>query len=341
MLTPHSLRLACSAIVALAALAVATPLHADVLLFEGGIFGFGLERYDNAGALVRRYGNTSTAFEESFDHFVLSDDKKTFYVLSNSLGFTNIYPFHFPSGVYAGPNNGFEDYSPFDTAQIGDFSAENAVIQGHHAVIHNGFSPYLTVVSNKDFSGGQPNFASLKYFDLASGDFLGSEPFPVGMSILDYAANDSLDFTLTNTGIYRSVGTQKIINNVPGDSAIIIGPDNRLYVSNGATREVRRYNPNGTLVDAFLTSIELDMVPQSLQFGPEGDLYVLGTDATGNSTLVKRFDGTTSNFVSTNLIDVFNLGEFNSRFYILVPEPAAYALAAVALVGVNLYRRRR
>lgn len=329
-------------------------LHADVLLYNADYFA---SRFDNSGNLVREYALTTNAGEESYEHFALSEDASTFYVLSNSMGFTNIYAFEVATGEYVGPKDVFgQDYSTFETVCCGSFGflAENAVIQGHHAETAGG---YFYVVSNAaNYVPTTPNFPSVKVFHVGSGDFVHSHPFPSSVSILDLTVNQRLrGFALTSDGIY-DLEANKVINAIAGDVGVEFGSDNRLYVTNRVTQEIRRYTfgytfGNRTIsVDTFLTAGELDMVPQSAHFGPNGDLYVLGTDVIGEKALIKRFDDVSSNFISTIDLDIEEFGGFprspgrtgfDDRFYILIPEPTTIGLCVSAAGGYMFRRRRR
>jgi hypothetical protein len=142
----------------------------------------------------------------------------------------------------------------------------------------------------------------------------------------------------------------KIVDPVVGDDGIAIGPDGLLYVTNSQSKEIRRYNSDGGFVDVFLSAADLGMTPQSMQFGPNGDLYTLGVIEVQNDLdipVIKRFDVDTSQFVSETQFDPYyaaigwvsdGLSGFNDRFYIIgVPEPTSFTI--ISLLGIGLLFR--
>lgn len=114
----------------------------------------------------------------------------------------------------------------------------------------------------------------------------------------------------------------------PGDMAF--GPDGDLFIIN--LRSILRYDlPTRTLLGEFVPAgPSSDPNPLSLEFGPDGNLYVARDDEK-----IVRYDGTTGAFLGTFIAD-FNLDRPVEMMF--VPEPACILIAAGAIL---LMPRRR
>jgi WD40 repeat protein len=120
---------------------------------------------------------------------------------------------------------------------------------------------------------------------------------------------------------------------------LTFGPDGLLYVRNVATGDIDRYTALGQLVDTFIPfsaiadsySPNVDIGRGSIQFGPDGDLYLMQSPGK-----IARFNGTTGEFVhATPSIYV------NDRITVLpVPEPIAALMALVGCSFVGCVRRQ-
>jgi hypothetical protein len=305
---------------------------ADYFLFSGGFQGFGAYRFDDQGTVVKSYGAGAGDISESYDHWVLAPDQDVFYVFDNNLGSSSILPYDVATREAL--------VSHFDT----EFSTSqpNNIFQGHHGLVQGS---NLYVISN-NVSPVQATSGSVKVFDTASGDYQGVIALAQTAPLLDQAINTQFHFLLTGDGIYNASTLTKVSNHVAGDRGIALSSDNQIYVTNGTTDEIRRYNSDGAFVDVFLSAADLGMIPQSTQFGPNGDLYVLGVIEVLNDLdipVIKRFDIDTSEFISETQFDSYytaigwisdGISGFNDRFYILVPEPGSIAMLGLMLAGL-------
>jgi len=88
--------------------------------------------------------------------------------------------------------------------------------------------------------------------------------------------------------------------------SLTFGPDDNLYVVNYSDYQVVRYDPNGNLVDPnnpnFLVDDpndpnDLPWSPIDLVFGPDTNLYITSTHSDFPSDCVKRYDGTTGEYL--------------------------------------------
>jgi hypothetical protein len=312
-------------------------------------FGEGpVARYDDAGNEVKVYWEVYDHLlnfvwgEEALPHWTASEDGQTFYLLSNTLGFTGIFAVDVATGALVGP--GFDTYfSGFPAAPNDIFAGHAARVAWHGLYVVSDVDPYISPI------------ASIKVYDTINGDFLRSLDLPSGMDVLDMAVTgftlhfpSGVTYTeasvslLTHNGIYfgqfmgdlenphtnLSIASAKSPA-VTGDTAIIAGDDEYLYVTNSTMHEIRRV-PFGSSDSGsvYLDSVDLGMTPSCVAFGPDGDLYVLGS--TYSTDIIKRYDSTDAHLVSaTELPRVWGS---DTRFYILpsVPEPTAIWLAAIA-----------
>ena len=120
--------------------------------------------------------------------------------------------------------------------------------------------------------------------------------------------------------------------------ALMFGPDGKLYVLDGTTDDVYRYNSNGSFDEIFAQFPELQ--PADLAFGPDGDLYVSGDNVFEGTNVVVRVTATGAD--DGTLISDFGSKLMNPRFMAFstaVPEPTSMALIATA--GLLLRRRRK
>src|SRR5207244_3071481 len=85
---------------------------------------------------------------------------------------------------------------------------------------------------------------------------------------------------------------------------LAVGPNGDLFVSARSTNDVLRYDGNtGAFLGTFVSPGSGGLnAPDSLAFGPDGNLYVTSTGfngGTGNYPSVLRYDGTTGAFLGT------------------------------------------
>lgn len=74
---------------------------------------------------------------------------------------------------------------------------------------------------------------------------------------------------------------------------LTFGPDDNLYVADGDNDRVLRYDgSDGSFIDVFVTDAAIGHVLVDLEFGPDGSLYLLDTNAT-----VRRYHGQTGVFL--------------------------------------------
>jgi DNA-binding beta-propeller fold protein YncE len=111
----------------------------------------------------------------------------------------------------------------------------------------------------------------------------------VGANIRRYSAEDG-----SFLGVFANIAATGMSS--PKYGGLIAGQglvfhDGLLYVSNGGSNNVLRYDPSdGTFAGTFVTTGAGGLSnPHSLRFGPDGHLYVASRD----DDTVKRYDGTT------------------------------------------------
>jgi WD40 repeat protein len=81
-----------------------------------------------------------------------------------------------------------------------------------------------------------------------------------------------------------------------GPTSLIFGADGNLYVSNGNSNNILRFNgATGEFIDALVTVGDELLEPRGLLFGPDGALYV---SSSGTNSIL-RFDITTGAFLGT------------------------------------------
>lgn len=96
------------------------------------------------------------------------------------------------------------------------------------------------------------------------------------------------DGTLVDTFIQRGSG------GLGFPDGLAYGPDDNLYVADGSSKNVLRYNgTTGAFMDVFV-STGLARAGYT-QFGPDGNLYV----CSGSDNTVQRFDGRTGAYIDT------------------------------------------
>jgi len=121
---------------------------------------------------------------------------------------------------------------------------------------------------------------------------------------------------------------------VPLDLAF--GPDDKLYVLDYSTDSVFRYNADGSGQTTYL-SLPALFFPNALAFGPDGLLYISGTDFNIPSNLQGEILQVTNGIATPYITGLNNPGFID---FAPVPEPGTLACGTAAL-ALLLGRRRR
>jgi DNA-binding beta-propeller fold protein YncE len=147
---------------------------------------------------------------------------------------------------------------------------------------------------------------SIKRYNLSTGAFVGN--FAVGSGLqyprgITFGPDGNLYVASSNHRILRFNGqTGAFIDTfIPSGTQYIAQPQNLifrgqyLYISNGDTRCIARYDAQtGQFVDLF-SSLQPSGVPQGFKFGSDGNIY---TSDSGTNA-VRRYDGSTGQFIDT------------------------------------------
>jgi hypothetical protein len=121
--------------------------------------------------------------------------------------------------------------------------------------------------------------------------------------------------------------------------SLSFGPDHDLYVldTGGGAPKVVRFLPNGTPAGTVVSFTgDNPFSPAYLAFGPDGNIYVSGQDATGLGEILKfATDGTPlGTFIGGLGSPTF------MAFSAAVPEPSTLVLAALGILGLVNVRLR-
>jgi hypothetical protein len=108
---------------------------------------------------------------------------------------------------------------------------------------------------------------------------------------LSYGFGVPLSNTVSSFSQYTGVPKLTFTGGLVASEGMIIGPDGNLYVADGASQSVLRFNPStGALIGTFVSSIGGTSYPLGITFGPDGSLY-MADGSTAGSGYIRRFDG--------------------------------------------------
>lgn len=330
---------------------LASPAPADFLLSTTSGFG----RYESNGN--RQF--LDTFLGETLEGMTVGPDGYV-YMVTNDLGQPSIYRFDPVTNEYV---DGVDEYgyvTPWAQYGLNQPFPIPYLIPGRFK-----FGPYGDLFAiGSLFSSPPPAHRILRIDGETSAieyALDGALEFVFGPRFVDIGVSDGGDlFVAISDGTIQrhtiNEGSSSLATTfdtgIDNLRSMAIGPDGLLYLSDGVTDSIFRYDPDSMAMDIFVRSLPVGDANAmgDFYFGPGGDLFVIiaGRWDTMDDSHLLRFDGDTGAYlgIAFSVPPITYVGFSEPGFarlglFVPVPEPTSLPLLVAPAVAMLVVRRRR